>query len=158
MVDLEKIERKVLRGYDVADTLEKFDWKEFEETVGDIFRINDFVVKNNFRFKTKRRWENDLLSVRCGLVFCVDCKRWAQGRDKKWDIRKAAKKQQERTSELRKFVKSNPIARSMLKIPSLTFVPLVVTLYQENVLKVGKTFVVPVEKLNSFIVNYDALI
>ena len=158
MPDLEKIERKVLRGKAVADAMEEFDWREFEETVGDIFRSNDFRVRNNLRFKTSRRWENDLLAARGGLVFCVDCKRWARGRDKKWGIRKAAQEQQKRTSELGKFLKSNPIARGVLKISVTSFVPVIVTLHQENVLRAGRTFVVPVEKLNSFIVNYEALI
>ena len=158
MPDLEKIERKALRGKAVADALEEFDWKGFEQAVGDIFRSNDFTVRNNFRFKTRRRWENDLIAVRNGLVFCVDCKRWAQGREKRWGIAKAAEEQQKRASELGKFVRSNPIARSLLKTDGASFVPVVVTLHQEGVLKVGRTFVVPVEKLNPFIVNYEALI
>lgn len=158
MVDLLRLERQILRGKGIEDALEKFDWKDFEQTVGDIFRQNDFRVSSNFRFKTKRRYENDLIAARGSLVFCVDCKRWAGGREKRWGIAKAAKEQQKRTEELRKFMKPNLIAKSLMRIPDGDFVPMIVTLHEESVLKEGETFVVPVKKLNTFILNSDALI
>lgn len=158
MVDLQKLERKVLRGGRLEETLEDFDWKEFERTVGEIFRQNDFRVRKNFRFKTKRRYENDLIAIRNEIVICADCKRWAAHREKSWGIVKAAKEQEKRTAELKKFVRVNPIARDLMKIPEATFVPMIVTLYQENLLRKGKTFVVPVKKLNSFLLECELII
>lgn len=158
MADLEKISRQVLRGKTIEETIEKFDWKDFEQTVSDIFRQNDFRITNNFRFKTRRRYENDLIAVRGDLVFCVDCKRWSSGREKRWGLAKAAKEQKERAAEFSKFVRSNPIARTMMKIPHEAFVPMIVTLHQENVLKEGRTFVVPVKKLNAFLLNFYDII
>lgn len=158
MPDLKKIERKILRGNKITETIGKFDWKDFEKIISDIFRQNDFIVKNNFRFKTGRRWENDLIAVRSNLVFCVDCKRWSDGREKRWDLAKAAKEQQKRTRELEKFVKLNPIARNIMGISIDSFVSMIVTLHEENILKQGKTYVVPVNKLNSFILNFEFII
>ena len=157
VVDLEKIHRQVLRGRSIEDAVGKFDWREFERIVGDIFRQNDFRVSNNFRFKTNRRWEVDLVAVRGGTVFCVDCKRWSTGRSKKWGLAKAAKEQEKRTREMGKFFRSNLIAKSIMGIPDGRFVPLMATLHEEEILREGSTFVVPVKKLNSFIVQSDEL-
>ena len=157
-MDLDAISRRVLRGSQIEDEVGKFDWKEFESIIGDVFRRNDFSVRNNFRFKTKRRYENDLIAVRGDLVFCVDCKRWSSGREKRWSLVKAAKEQQKRTAELGKFLRSNPIARNMMKIPGGGLIPMVVTLHQEDIIKEGETFVVPVKKLNSFVLGFELII
>jgi len=158
VADLEKIRRRVLMGNSIEDAVGKFDWREFEGIVGDIFRQNDFRVRNNFRFKTSRRWEVDLVAVRGDIVFCVDCKRWSAGRSKRWGIAKAARDQEKRASEMGKFFRSNFIARSMMGIPIGRFVPMMATLHEEEVLMEGATFVVPVKKLNSFIVQSDELL
>ena len=157
-MELEKITERVLRGRTMESQMEKSDWKDFEKTVGDIFRQNDFRVRNNFRFKTRRRYENDLIAIRSDLAFCVDCMRWSSGRNKFWGLVKAAGEQERRTKELKKFMKSNPIASSIMKVSDEAFVPLLVTLHQESVLKEGRTFVVPVKKLNAFILNFHDLI
>lgn len=157
MPDLERISRQVLRGKPIEDAVGKFDWREFEGIVGDIFRRNDFRVRNNFRFKTSRRWEVDLVAVRGSTVFCVDCKRWSAGRSKRWGIAKAAKEQERRTAAMGKFFKSNVLARSLMGVPNGRFVPLMATLHEEEILKEGSTFVVPLKKLNSFIVQSDEL-
>lgn len=157
-MELEKLKRKISGGKQIEEVLGKFDWKDFEQTVGDIFRQNDFKVRNNFRFKTRRTYEIDLIAVRGRVVFCVDCKRWSNSREKIWGLAKAAKEQERRTSELEKFVRSNPIARSMMKIPDGKFVPMLATLHQEKILKEGKTFVAPVKKLNTFILEHETII
>ncbi len=135
MIDLEKIRRRMLKGKSIEEALEKFDWKEFEQTVGEIFMQNDFKVRSNFRFKTKRRYEADLIATRGNVIFCVDCKKWSEGREKSWSLAKAAKEQEERTNELRKFFRANPIARGIMKIPDGSFVPLIATLHLEKILR-----------------------
>lgn len=156
-MDLNKLSNQVLRGRKIEDCLGKFNWKDFEFTIGDIFRQNEFMVRNNVRFKTKRRYEIDLVASRNGLVFCVDCKRWSRGREKRWGLAKAAKEQEKRTKELRRFLESNPIAQGIMKLSAVNFVPVIATLHEENILREGRTFVVPVKKLNSFIIESDKL-
>jgi len=155
--ELEKIRRQVLRGRKMDDVMESYDWAEFERIVGDIFRQNDFRVTNNFRFRTWKRWEVDLIASRGSTVFCVDCKRWSQGRSKRWSLAKAAREQASRTREFDRFVRSNPETRGMMGIPDGVPVPIVATLHEEEIVKEGQTFVVPVEKLNSFILHSDEL-
>ena len=157
-MELEKITRRVLSGGTMEEEIGKSDWNGFEGIVGDIFRKNDFRVRNNFRFKTGRRYENDLIAARDGLAFCVDCKRWSSGREKRWGLAKAAREQDERTAQLARFLRSNPVARDMMKIPHGNLVPMVVTLHQEDLLREGRTFVVPVKKLNAFILEFHLII
>ena len=158
MSDLDKISRQIIRGKRMEDAVGRFDWRDFERIVGDIFRENGFRVTNNFRFKTSRRWEVDLIASRGDKIFCVDCKRWSEGREKRWSVAKAARDQSRRTRALGKFMESNVMARSMMGISGGEFVPIVATLHEENVLREGGAFVVPVSKLNTFIVECDSII
>jgi Holliday junction resolvase-like predicted endonuclease len=156
MLDLEETRKEILSGKSIEDVMERFDWRGFESNIAQIFSENDFVVRKNFRFKTTRRYEIDVVAVRGENVFCVDCKEWSRGRNKTSAIRQAASKQASRTKSLEKFLERNNIARSMVKIVECAeFTPVVVTLYEENVTKHGDTFVVPSAKLNSFLIDFE---
>jgi len=140
----------------IEEILEKFDWKDFERTVSEIFERNDFRIKNDFRFKTRNRHQIDVVAIKENKVFCVDCKQWGGGRYKKYGLKKAVKEQEKRLEELKNFLKKNLIAQKMLKINlNDKFYSLIVTLLQEDMIKENKTFVVPVWKLNSFLVELE---
>ncbi len=157
MVDLEKIKIQILEGTSIEKILSRFDWSGFEKAVAEIFLTNGFTVERNFRFKTKQRYEIDIIASRAGKIICVDCKGWREGRNKKHAIVKAAEKQKERVKQLKNFVSKNPIAQSSLKILKIseaqqTYIPMIVTLLEEDLKKYdSNTFVVPVWKLNSFL-------
>jgi len=152
MVDLEKIKIHILEGTPIEKILSGFDWSGFEEAVAEIFVANGFNVKRNFRFKTNRRYEIDIIASGTGQTVCVDCKGWREGRSKKSAIEKAAEKQKERTKQLEKFVSKNPIAQSSLKINAKTrYTSMLVTLLEENVKEAGGALIVPVWKLNSLL-------
>jgi len=156
MIDLEKIEFEVLKNRPIEEILDSFNWKEFEETVAEIFRRNGFFVKQNFRFKTNRRYEIDVFAIRQDLIFCVDCKKWSEGRNKKSGLKSATKDQEIRMKELKKFLKKNIIAKEMLKIkPKVDYNPLIVTFLDEDLLHENNCFIVPVWKLNSFLLEID---
>ncbi|MEM5794056.1 MAG: restriction endonuclease [Candidatus Aenigmatarchaeota archaeon] len=143
---LEEIKTKNLE-----EELRSLDWKNFEKVVQEIFEANGFRVKRNFRFKTKKRYEIDIIAIKDNFNFCVDCKRLGKGRYKKSEIVKAIKKQEERNKELKKFLKTNLLAKDSLKIISEKFYPMLVTLFEEEIVKENETFVVPIWKLNSFL-------
>ena len=156
MINLEEIKDKISKGQEIEEALEKFNWREFEDFITEIFRNNGFNVKQNFRFKTKNRYEIDLLAIGKRVAFCVDCKGWGRGRYKKTGLKYAAKNQEKRLEELRKFLKKNPIAVGMMNIgQTQEFYPLIVTLFEEDLLKESDTIVVPVWKLNSFLLEMD---
>jgi len=155
VVELEKIENLAKRA-PIEEILENFDWKDFEEIVAEIFRRHDFIVKKNFRFKTKRRYEVDIVAVRQNLVFCVDCKRWSGGRYKKSGIKKSVEMQEKRTEIIKNILDKNPILRKALKIKDKFEVKsLLVTLMEEDLAKEKNTFIVPVFKLNSFLLEIE---
>jgi Holliday junction resolvase-like predicted endonuclease len=156
MVKLDEIERQ-LRKVPIEEVLKKFDWKDFEEIVSEIFRNNDFTVKQNFRFRVKKRYEIDVLAIKQNLIFCVDCKKWSAGRYKKSAIKTAVSEQEKRTEMLRKFLENNPIATEMLKIgKNPRFQSLITTLMEEDVIQNKKTLIVPIFKLNSFLLELES--
>ncbi len=154
-MDLREIRKLVLSGKPLEEILEKIDWKEFEGMVSEIFERNGFTVNRNVRFKTRKRYEIDLVAVR-GVVLCVDCKEWGRGRYKKAGLKHAAGKQEERTKKMKRFLKGNPIAQDKLKItPKDEFYTLIVTLLEEELIKEGNALIIPVWKLNSFLAELE---
>ncbi|MCH6576053.1 MAG: SDR family oxidoreductase [Bacteroidetes bacterium] len=136
MIDLEKIKRQLIKGKSIEDITGEFNWKDFEKTVGEIFRNNGFRVKNNFNFKTNRRFEIDIIARGDGHVLCVDCKQWSRGRNKISALKKAAEDQENRTKEFKKFLRKNLIAKQMIKINSKQkYSSLIVTLHEEKIIK-----------------------
>lgn len=134
------------------ENLAEPEWKNFENFVVEIFRSNSFRVKHTMRFKTESRYEIDAVAVRGVNVFCVDCKDWSAGRYKKSALIKAADLQQKRMEEFKKFLWKNLVAKKVLDIRSDSiFRSLIVTLEEEDVVRVDDTFFVPVTKLNSFL-------
>lgn len=153
---IDEIEFQLQKGKVIEDILEKYDWKIFESIIGEIFQENGFNTKQNFRFKTRKRYEIDIVAVRNNRIFCVDCKWWGKGRYKKTGLKNAIASQEKRVKELQKFLKKNPIARDILKITrNYTINPLIVTLHEEDIIQENTTFVVPVWKLNRFVTEEE---
>lgn len=153
-MDLEQIRKHILSGKPIEEIIEKFDWQEFENLVAKIYENNSFQVKQNFRFKTKRRYEIDIVAIKNKIILCVDCKEWGKGRYKKSGLISAVKKQEERVMQLENFLKKNLIARQTLKLDvDYKIYPVIVTWLQEELIKENNTFIIPVWKLNSFLVE-----
>ena len=153
---IDKIGTKLQKGENIEDILDKFDWKIFEGVVAEILQENGFNTKQNFRFKTRRRYEIDIIAVKNNKIFCIDCKWWNKGRYKKSGLKNAVINQENRVKELQKFLKKNPIARSVLKITrGYKIYTLLVTLHEEDTIKENNTFVVPVWKLNKFVTEIE---
>jgi hypothetical protein len=137
--------------------LQGLDWREFESTIAEIFSINGFEIEQNFRFKTKRRYEIDVLAARANMTFCVDCKQWKSGRYKNSGLKNAVIMQKGRVEELEKFIAENINTKRKLGIESQHTYPLIVTLLEENLIEFEKCFIVPAWKLNSFLLDFERL-
>lgn len=156
---IEEVENLVKRGKPLEEIVGKFDWKDFEKIVAEIFEKNNFHTEKNFRFKTKNRYEIDVVAIKEKIVFVVDCKEWSNGRYKKSGLKTAVEKQERRMKEFEKFLKINPIARDVLKLKEeYKICPLIVTWLQEDLIKENETLVVPTYKLNSFLVDVESYI
>lgn len=156
---LNEIESQIKQGKDIEDVLEKYDWKKFENIIMQIFQESGFHTRQNFRFKTKKRYEVDVIAVKNNRIVCIDCKWWGRGRYKKSGLKSATIAQENRVKELRKFLKKNIIARNLFRItPKYSLYPLLVTLHDEDVIKENETFVIPAWKLNKFITELEVYI
>jgi len=100
---LEEIIRELREGKLIEDVLINHDWHEFEEAVADILKNHYFKTKLNYRFKTNRRHEIDVLAWKPTRILVIECKRWSNKRYKTSALLKAAKKHKERVEELRKL-------------------------------------------------------
>ena len=159
MIDLNDIKQKILEGKQIEDIIQEIDWKEFEELISNILKKHDFDVHNNFRFKTNRRFEIDILAVRNKISLLIDCKQWGRGRYKKTGLKYSVEEQKERAKQLKKFLKNNPIAQAELNIKKTTkFIPLLVTWFEEELLKHENIFIIPVWKFNEFLLNISEYI
>ncbi len=146
-----------MRSLILEDVASSISWKAFENLASEILKGNNFIVRKNFRFKTKRRYEIDLIATRGRTVLYIDCKQWRQGRNKKYAVVKAIKEQETRDNELFKFLKKNRAIAKELNISNNSkFHPMIITLLQEDVIKESNTFVVPIQKLNFFLLEIES--
>ena len=157
-INLDDIQQKLSSGKTIEEIISNFDWKEFESLVADIFLTNGFSVKRNFRFKTSRRFEIDVIAVDKEVVFVVDCKEWGKGRYKTSGLRAATDNQDNRVENLKKFLKNNLIAKRRLKIERQEFVSVLVTWLQEELERHNNSLIIPVWKLNSFLLHTESFL
>lgn len=154
MISLDKIKQKLLDGKQIEEIVENIDWKDFEELVSEILGKHGFKTLNNFRFKTERRHEIDIIAIKGNETFLIDCKQWSTGRYKKSALKNATEDQEKRLEEFKKFIKTNAIDKNGSKLgKNHVFIPIIVTWYDENLLKHGNTLVIPIWKLNEFLLN-----
>jgi len=159
VTDLNEIKQRIQQGEEIEKIVEEIDWKEFEKLIVEILKKHDFNVHNNFRFKTDRRFEIDVLAVKDKTSLLIDCKQWGRGRYKKTGLKYSVEEQKERAKQLKKFLKNNPIAQAELKIKkTMKFIPLLVTWFEEELLEHENTLVIPVWKFNEFLLSISEYI
>jgi len=137
---IEKLEKMIENGLNLEEAFQIISWKEFEESVAEIFEKHNFKVKRNFIFKTSKKYQIDLIAERGELIVIVDCKQWGKHRYKTSALKKAALKQNERKEELKKLLGNGK-----------KILPIIVTLNDENFYDFEKVFIVPLFKLNNFL-------
>jgi D-lyxose ketol-isomerase len=155
-MSLDDVQVMMAGGRSIEEIISDFDWREFESLVAGIFEANGFFVRKNLRFKTANRYEIDVFAVSDVVAFAVDCKEWGKGRDKRSGLRSAVVRQEERVEHLKRFVKGNPIAQKNLHVHKQQILPLVVTWLQEDLQMHNGSLIVPVWKLNSFLLHAES--
>lgn len=149
--NLENIEKAFCQKMTIEEVLNEIDWKNFEKIISSIFEKHEFKIFNNYRFKTKRRYEIDLLAVKNGLIFLVDCKKWSMGRYKKSALKRAIIDQKSRAEEFKSIFNKEQILNQKINEPKIT--PILITFYEEDLIKYDDVLVVPMWKLNEFLLN-----
>ncbi|MEM1884794.1 MAG: restriction endonuclease [Candidatus Jordarchaeales archaeon] len=129
-------------------------WKAFEEFLGGVFDRHGYSLIRNFRFsRSGRRFEVDILALKKPLVICVECKHYKRPRTVAPD-RRILERHAERTKALADSIPGLSLELGVSGWGKIKVLPLVVTLLQEGFYR--KIPVVPVFKLNSFLLELDA--
>ena len=111
-------------------------WKDFEGLVAEILFDMSFAVMRNL-ILTKPRMEIDVVGVRLGVAMLVDCKHWK--RYSRSALTTAVDKQIARTRHY--------VAQTSGSVA----VPVIVTLYQDEMDFIDRVPIVPISKFSSFV-------
>lgn len=161
-IDLAK--RAIQIGARIGDIVELLTWKDFEGFVAAILISNNYKCVESFRRRGNslmHGMEIDVIGVKGMNIIAIDAKMWGARTGKASALKTAAEKQKNRTQEL-----SVELDRLADKLGSLEgreyqLFPVIVTWLVEEVELHEGVPVVPIFKLNSFILNlhqYEDLI
>jgi len=126
----------IKNGATIDEVAIHLDWRDFEGLVTKIFEAKGFSVIKNLTL-TKPRMEIDVVGIRLGIAILVDCKHWK--RQSPSTLRNTVTKQIQR---VRHYVKKTSGAMA---------VPVIVTLYQEQLSFIEKVPIVPILQFSSFV-------
>ena len=157
-IDLETIRKKLKSGDFKLGLIKKISWRDFEIFCADVLKINGFKCMNNLRFKckNKKRYEIDILAISelKKIMLSIDAKHWKIGGRSK--IVDAITNQIRRTNNLIKnCVKIFSHKLNLEKYIDYKKIPIIITLNKEKIKIQNGVPVVPLEKLNNFIQNFD---
>jgi len=123
-------------GATVDEVAVHLGWRDFEGLVAKIFEAKGFSIIKNLML-TKPRMEIDVVGIRLGMAVLVDCKHWK--RQSPSTLRNTVTKQIQRVKH---YVKKTSGAMA---------VPVIVTLYQEQLSFIEKVPIVPILQFSSFV-------
>ena len=122
-------------GATIEDVSEYLTWRDFESLTGLILEEKDFDITKNF-IMTKPRIEIDVVGKKMNTALLIDCKHWKTMSKSALD--EIVKKQIER---VKRYVADE----------SMSALPVIVTLHQEEIQFVDNVPIVPIMKLSSFL-------
>ncbi len=146
------------QGARITEIVNLLTWKDFEGFVAGILSENNYRYVESFRRRGNsliHGMEIDVVGVRGKTIIAIDAKMWGIRSGKTSALKVAAEKQKKRTTEL-----TSELDRLSKKLTTLTeglytIFPVIVTWLVEDVELHEGVPVVPVFKLNSFILDFD---
>ena len=111
-------------------------WRDFEGLTAEILESKNFAIIKNLVL-TKPRMEIDVVGIRLGIAMLIDCKHWK--RYSHSSLAETVKKQIARTKHY------------LSKTPGAIAVPVIVTLYQDEINFIDKVPIVPIFQFSSFV-------
>lgn len=145
-------------GVNFSEIVELLTWKDFEGFVASVLIENNYVCIESYRRRGSsltKGMEIDVIGQRGKTIVAIDAKMWSIRAGKAAALKKAAEKQKDRTKEL-SFELSN-LSKKIGGLPAgdYQFIPVIVTWLVEEVELHEGVPVVPIFKLNSFILDLD---
>jgi Nuclease-related domain len=129
-------------GVDVVDICSKINWHDFELFSSEILKCHGYNVFTNFRLKNPRR-EIDVIGIKSQNVLLVDCKHWKK--KSLSGLKKIVERQKNRSTLFMQKTKLN-IENAF---------PIVLTFLPNNFLFIDDVPIIPINKLNSFLLDFD---
>ncbi len=149
----------VTAGADIEDAVRYLTWKDFESFVAEVLRLNDYECLESFRERGREDrpgMEIDVVGVRDNTVLAIDAKMWGVRGGKASALRQAVERQVLRAQRLATHL--DRLADRLPLAPQETYhvLPVVVTWLTEDLYVHDGVPVVPVFRLNSFVLELDA--
>ncbi|MFX0045204.1 MAG: hypothetical protein ACFE8Z_05110 [Candidatus Hermodarchaeota archaeon] len=156
--------RAISLGAEPESVVNLLSWKDFEGLVAGILEENDYRCVESFRRRGTSKMQGmeiDVIGVRGERIVSVDAKMWGVRTGKSSALNSAAERQRERTVRL--CGEMERIAERIGGLPhgTYTLTPILVTWLVEDVTLNEGVPIVPVFKLNSFVLeisNYEDMI
>lgn len=123
-------------GASLDEVAAELDWRDFEGLTMEMLASKNFAVMKNLRFK-KPAMEIDVVGIRMGVAMLIDCKHWKRNNLSSLDT--AVVKQIKRTR------------RYVAETAGSIAVPVIVTLYQNEIRFIRNVPVVPIAGFSSFV-------
>ncbi|MHA2380037.1 MAG: hypothetical protein ACXADS_12255 [Candidatus Thorarchaeota archaeon] len=131
-------------------------WKDFEGLVAGILDANDYRCVESFRRRGTSEvsgMEIDVIGARGKRIVAVDAKMWGVRAGKSSALRNAAEEQRERTARLCGDIERLAEKMGGFSHGTYTLMPILVTWLVEEIILNEGVPIVPVFKLNSFILE-----
>lgn len=148
----------VKEGASIAEVVDLLTWKDFEGFVATILSENSYRCVESYRRRGNslmHGMEIDVIGVKGNIIIAIDAKMWSIRSGKASALKTAAEKQKKRTQELTKEL--DRLSKKMRTLDEKVYrlFPVLVTWLVEEVELHEGVPVVPVFKLNSFILELD---
>ena len=123
-------------GEQIEQVSEYLDWKDFEGLVAQILEEKGFATIKNM-ILTKPRMEIDVVGINHGIAMLIDCKHWKK------------LSQSSLNTIVEKQIKR--VKHYVSKTNEALAVPVIVTLYHEQINFINRVPIVPIQQFSSFI-------
>lgn len=155
-IDLAK--NAVREGANISEIIDLLTWKDFEGFIASILSENTFRCVESYRRRGNsltHGMEIDVIGVKGDIIISIDAKMWSIRSGKTSALKTAAEKQKKRTMELSEEL--DKLSKKMGALAEKTYrlFPVLVTWLVEEVELHEGVPVVPIFKLNSFILDLD---
>ncbi len=145
-------------GVDAEKVVQHMTWKDFEGLVAGILERNGYRCTESFRHvgnENVNGMEIDVIGVKGRTILSVDAKMWGIRKGKASALKSAAEDQFERTKRLRNQLDVVSEKVGGLKSGNYELTPVLVTWFVEEIRFHEGIPMVPMFKLNSFVLELD---
>jgi hypothetical protein len=150
--------RCVREGAEIARVVGVLTWKDFEGFVAGVLSENGFICTESYRRRGNEYvhgMEIDVIGHRGRNILSVDAKLWGVRAGKASALRTAARKQRERSADLAENLDKLSKKLGSLRAGEYSVYPVMVTWLVEDIEIYDGIPVVPIFKLNSFVLSFE---